>query len=65
MTRDKKPHGGSRTGAGRPAIYQDRGKISVVMEQRLIDALDREAKKQQTSRSRVVAEALRKLLRIR
>lgn len=64
MTR-KATHGGSRSRAGRPAIYRDRGKISVVMEQRLIDALDRESEKQHTSRSQVVAEALRKLLKVR
>jgi metal-responsive CopG/Arc/MetJ family transcriptional regulator len=35
------------------------------MEQKLIDALDRHAERQKTSRSQVAAEALRKLLRIR
>lgn len=58
----QKSHGGRRPGAGRPAIYKDRGKISVVMEQRLIDALERRAEQDGLSRSQVVAEALRKWL---
>lgn len=61
----KRQHGGMRPGAGRPAIYSDRGKISVVMEQHIIDALDRHAARTKTSRSQVVAAALRTQLRIR
>jgi hypothetical protein len=65
MPKKKPQHGGAREAAGRPAIYRDRGKISVVMEQSLLDALDRRASAEGTSRSQVVAAALRKLLKIR
>lgn len=65
MSTRKSTHGGARTGAGRPAIYQDRGKISVVMEQKLIHAIDARAARDKTSRSQVVAAALAAWLKAR
>ena len=53
-----KPRGGRRPGAGRPAIYKDRAKISVVLEASLARWVEREAKRRQTSRSQLVAGAI-------
>ncbi len=39
MPKKHAQHGGPRPGAGRPRMYKARGKISVVMEQSLIDRL--------------------------
>lgn len=55
-------HGGRRKGAGRPPIYKDRGKISVVMEQSLIRRAAKRAKQLGVSLSQAVAEAIRQWL---
>ena len=57
MAKQQLTHGGKRAGAGRPAIYKDRGKISVVMEQRLIDRMTKRAEQLGVSLSQAVASA--------
>lgn len=54
----KPPHGGRRTGAGRPRVYRDRAKISVVLEASLARWVKAEARRRQTSRSQLVAAAI-------
>ena len=53
-----KPRGGRRPGAGRPTIYKDRAKISVVLEASLARWVKAEARRRQTSRSQLVAAAI-------
>jgi metal-responsive CopG/Arc/MetJ family transcriptional regulator len=58
----KAQHGGRRAGSGRPAIYEDRGKISIVLENSHIRQLTDYAKASGVSRSLAVAQALRQML---
>ena len=57
MTR-KPTHGGRRPNAGRPAIYTDRAKISIVLESSLARWVAAEARRRKTSRSQLVAAAI-------
>jgi hypothetical protein len=50
--------GGRRKGAGRPKVYAHRGKLSVVMEQALIESISAKAKELGLSVSQTVSWAL-------
>ena len=57
-------HGGSRPGAGRPRMYrQQRSKLSVMVDTRLLRKLDKWRGKHGKTRSWCVGEAIERLLR--
>ena len=60
MAKKKQPptHGGRRKGAGRPAIYDDRIKLSVVMDRKLGDRITAYARTNDISISIAVQQAL-------